>query len=200
MSQAQQIEQYVARRLRWLRDLPEHPRKAALAHLRRGVGRIPGDLPELWGMFLDGMPEELKSQNGKPTSAEWAIYLALTLYALHQQGHVLPGDDMNQQGVELGQAARRLVSPGEDPADSSIQKRLNALATAPQMREIAQHLRGMIQLLRAAGIPLGYTQLAKDLFYLQFQDSASRVRLRWGQDFYAIPAKDDQTEEERNHG
>lgn len=200
MSQAQRIEQYVARRLRWLRDLPEHPRKAALAHLRRGVGRAPGDLPELWGIFLEGMPEELESQTGKPTQGEWAIYLALTLYALHQQGHTLPGDDMSRQGVGLGQAVRRLVPQGEDPADSSIQRRFNALATAAQTREIAQHLRGMIQLLRAAEVPLGYAQLAKDLFYLQFPDSASQVRLRWGQDFYAIPSKNDQIEEETNYG
>lgn len=91
MSQAQRIEQYVARRLRWLRDLPEHPRKAALAHLRRGVGRAPGDLPELWGIFLEGMPEELESQTGKPTQGEWAIYLALTLYALHSRDTHCPG-------------------------------------------------------------------------------------------------------------
>ena len=200
VSQAQQIRQYAARQLARLRELPEHPRKAALANLRRGVGRAPGDLPELWGTFLRDMPEEWKSKTGDPTKAEWAIYLSLTFYALHQQGHTLPGDSMDRQGVGLGQAVRSLVPSKEDPADSSIQKRFNALATATQPREIAQHLRGIIQLLRAAGIPLNYAQLAEDLLYLQFPDSASRVRLRWGQDFYATPTEGNQTEEETNHG
>lgn len=54
--------------------------KARLANLRRGVGKLPGELPELWGSFLDGMPEELLSRNGEPTYAEWAVYLTLTLF------------------------------------------------------------------------------------------------------------------------
>ena len=90
MTQRQQLQRYVAARLRWLQTLPEHPRKAQLADLRRGVGRTPGELPELWGAFLQDMPEELQSATGNPTYAEWAIYLALTLYALHQQGQTSP--------------------------------------------------------------------------------------------------------------
>ena len=190
MTQRQQLQRYVAARLRWLQTLPEHPRKAQLADLRRGVGRTPGELPELWGAFLQDMPEELQSTTGNPTPAEWAIYLALTLYALHQQGQISP---MHKEGEGLGKAARQLVPPGQDPGESSIQKRFNALATATQMPEISHHLRGMIQLLRAGGIPLDYVQLAGDLYDLQFPDAMPRVRLRWGQDFYHAP-KEENTE------
>ena len=155
LQQLQQLQRYVAVRLHWLQTLPDHPRKAQLAGLRRGVGRTPGELPELWGAFLQDMPEELQSTTGNPTYAEWAIYLALTLYALHQQGQTSP---MHKEGEGLGKAARLLVPPGQDPGESSIQKRFNALATATQMPEISHHLRGMIQLLRAGGIPLDYVQ------------------------------------------
>ena len=86
----EQVKNQVRQKIKQLQDLPEHPRKAALANLRRGVGRVPGDLPELWGSFLLGMPQELQSINGEPTRAEWSIYLALTLYAMHQQGNELP--------------------------------------------------------------------------------------------------------------
>lgn len=187
MTQRQQLQQYVAARLRWLQTLPEHPRKAQLANLRRGVGRVPGDLPELWGAFLQDMPEELQSSTGSPTPAEWAIYLSLTLYALHQQGQTSP---MHKEGEGLGKAARLLVPPGQDPGESNIQKRFNALATAAQMPEISYHLRGMIQLLRAGGIPLDYVRLACDLYDLQFPDAMPHVRLRWGQDFYHDPKED----------
>ena len=189
----QLIRNYVAQRLFRLQTLPEHPQKAALANLRRGAGRLPGELPELWGIFLQDFPEELESRDGKPTRAEWAVYLALTLYALHQQGHALPADNMHRPDVRFGRAVRSLVKEGETPEDSSVLRRFNALATASSMPERAQHLRGMVQLLRAEGIPLDYLQLAEDLYWLQSPASAAGVRLRWGQDYY-YAAKQKETE------
>ena len=50
------VHEFATKRLRALVDLPERPRKAMLAKLRRGVGRVPGDLPELWGAFLADFP------------------------------------------------------------------------------------------------------------------------------------------------
>lgn len=60
--------------------------KASLANLRRGIGTTPGDIPELWELFLQDLPEEMLSRSGVPTHAQWAVYIALTLFALHQQG------------------------------------------------------------------------------------------------------------------
>lgn len=198
----QLIRTYVARRLGWLQTQAEHPQKAILANLRRGVGHAPGDQPELWGVFLQDFPPELESQDGVPTRAEWATYLALTFYALHQQGHGLPGDNMHRKDARFGQAVRKLVKPGEQPEDCSVLRRFNALATASSMPECAQHLRGIIQLLRAGGIPLDYVQLAEDLYWLQNPATAQRVRLRWGQDYYYTPktAETDQPQEtEKEH-
>ena len=41
------VRRDTAARLFRLQHLPEHRQKAALANLRRGVGRVPGELPEL---------------------------------------------------------------------------------------------------------------------------------------------------------
>lgn len=181
----------VAKRIGALQRLPEHPRKAALANLRRGVGTKPGDLPELWGAFLQELPEELLSKTGEPTPGEWAVYLTLTLYALHQQGHDLPAAPMHRDGEPLGSAVHRLVKPDETPEDSAILRRFNALATAEAMPERAHYLRGIVQQLRAAAIPLDYVRLSADLLDLQLPDGAARVRLRWGQDFYRQPNTQD---------
>lgn len=62
------------------------------------MGRQPGDLPALWGALLADMPEQLQGSNG-PSKAEWAVYTALTLFALHQQGEA--GVSMNQPGRTL---------------------------------------------------------------------------------------------------
>ena len=61
---AKQIAGLVERRIQQIQGLPEHPRRAALANLRRGIGRAPGELPELWGSFLQEMPPEFFSRNG----------------------------------------------------------------------------------------------------------------------------------------
>lgn len=85
------IHDYVAGQLSRLWSLPKPQRRARLAELRRGVGHQPGDLPALWGSFLQELPKGLWGRETaagecrKPSEAEWAVYLALTLYALHQQ-------------------------------------------------------------------------------------------------------------------
>ncbi len=193
-----QVYSYVERQIHRLQALPPHPQKAMLAKLRRGVGKDPGELPELWGIFLQELPEELMSKTGQPTAAEWAIYVSLTMFALHQQGRER---SMNSEEMKFGQAVRLLAEPGQEPQEGSAYRRFSALVTAQSLLEISQHLRGIIQLLRQKEIPLNYPALAKDLFLLQFPSSAPQVKLRWGQDYYYIPQEkeNNKNKETDNH-
>ena len=109
----QDVKMYAAQQLHRLQALPDNQRRAELAKLRRGIGHAPGELPELWGSFLLEMPESFQSRSA-PSAAEWAVYLALTLYAVHQQGNDRP---MNCPGNTLGRAVRQLAernSAGQD--------------------------------------------------------------------------------------
>ena len=204
----QDVKMYTAQRLHRLQALPDNQRRAELAKLRRGIGHAPGELPELWGSFFLEMPEELQQNGpGGPSAAEWAVYLALTLYAVHQQGNDRP---MNCPGNTLGRAVRQLAerntAAGQDWTEASVLRRFNALATAEEITEISHHLRGMIQLLSAAkdgGIPLDYPQLAADLYELQCTDprypqTPAHVRLRWGQDLYRDPKPAPKENEKEN--
>ena len=201
----QDVRMYTEQRLHWLWALPDNQRRAELAKLRRGVGRAPGDLPELWGSFLRGMPEDFQGRSG-PSHAEWAVYLALTLYAVHQQGNDQP---MNCPGNTMGRAVRQLAerNAGKDWEESSVLRRFNALATAEEITEISHHLRGMVQLLSAAkdgAIPLDYPQLAVDLYGLQCTDPRytqipANVRLRWGRDLYCETKNASSEEEEKEN-
>ena len=200
------IHDYVAGQLSGLWSLPKPQRRARLAELRRGVGHQPGDLPALWGSFLQELPKELWGRETaagecrEPSEAEWAVYLALTLYALHQQGE--ENVSMNEKGCTLGRAVRLLAqnsaAAAQDWTESSVLRRFNALATADSMPEVSHHLRGMIQLLRREGIPLDYPQLAEDLYQYQFVDGAPNVRLRWGRDLYASPTEKTKENEKEN--
>ena len=200
------IHDYVAGQLSGLWSLPKPQRRARLAELRRGVGHQPGDLPALWGSFLQELPKGLWGRETaagecrKPSEAEWAVYLALTLYALHQQGE--ENISMNEKGCTLGRAVRLLAqnsaAAAQDWTESSVLRRFNALATADSMPEVSHHLRGMIQLLRREGIPLDYPQLAEDLYQYQFVNGAPNVRLRWGRDLYASPTEKTKENEKEN--
>lgn len=180
--QAGQVKQIVARKLSQLHtQAGENSLRGALAQLRRGIGRTPGDLPELWGFFLGDVPEEMLGQT-EPSGAEWAIYTALTLFALHQQGKDPVRDWMNETGMGLGTAIAKLIQQPEDEA--RVTRRFQVLATSSSMVELAHHMRSMVQLLRASGIPLDYPALAEDLYWYQNIHAVAYVRLRWGQDFY----------------
>ena len=174
----------------------ENQAKATLANLRRGVGRKPGDMPELWGILLQDLPEEMLSRGSEPSYAEWALYAALTLFALHSQGRDIQKEAMNQSGQSFGAAVRRLAHSDDDM--ERIRRRFNAVATSSDMTELTHHLRGMIQLLRADGIALDYPALAADLFNYQFPSRAPSVRLKWGQDFYRVKSNENESEE-TNH-
>mgnify|MGYP004556655915 CR=1 FL=1 len=175
------VRAYVHKRLaQWQSQTNEHLLRADLANLRRGLGKKPGDLPELWGLLFQELPEELMSRTGEPTWAEWAVSGALTLYALHRQG---VGRCMHADGQRLGAAVGRLAG-GDEERLKVVQRRFNAFATARSMPECMNHLRGLIQLLRSKEIPLDYVDLAGDLYEFQMPGGAARVRLRWGQDFY----------------
>ena len=173
--------------------------KAILANLRQGVGHVPGEIPQLWGAYLQEMPEELYSQSGKPSRAEWAVYTALTLFALHQQGHDPSKDPMNKTGCSFGCAVAKLVH-SEDEKERVL-RRFNAAATASDIAETAYHLRTLIQMLRGEGIPLDYPALAKDLYFYQNVELSPSIRLKWGQDFYRELNTKNKTnnEKEENH-
>ncbi len=187
---------FVAGRIRRLQTEPnEGAVRAELAQLRRGIGMVPGEVPELWAVLFDGLPEELMSRNGKPTAAEWAISIALTLYALHQQGKNPAQESMHRQDCPLGASVHRLAGNDEDKL-KAVRRRFNAMATAQDIEECAHYLRGLVQLLKAEDIPLDYVKLTEDLFWFQFDEGRQRVRLTWAQDFYKTT--DDNKEENSN--
>lgn len=153
----------------------------ALAELRRGIGKIPGEIPQLWGYYLESMPEEFYGDT-EPSRAEWAVYAALTLFALHQQGKDPQINPMQKDGQSLGAALSCLVH-GENDRERII-RRFNTIATASSVEELFHYMRSAVQLLRGESIGLDYSKLAGDIYCFQFAELTSNVQLKWGQDFY----------------
>ena len=184
------VSQYMSKQLNSLINQKDSSGgKARLARLRRGAGRVPGEIPELWGEFLNGMPENFISSNGEPTYAEWAIYISLTLFALHQQGNT---NSVNCRGKSLGMAAAELMSENTDEERERVLRRFGPVVTAKDMSELFYHLRCLIQLFSSKGIGLDYEMLADDIMWFQFDDKRKSVQLRWGQDFYYKKGEDEE--------
>ena len=166
--------------------------RAMLAKLRRGIGKQPGELPELLEILLGGMPEEMYGKDGKPSYAEWAIYTALTLFALHQQGKekdrpmsVAGKPEDNVAGNSLGAAVGYLVKR-DRKREPAIKRRFDAVITANDFTELSYHARGLVQLLRAEDIPLDYPRFAEDLYWYQFDERRNHIRMKWGEDYYRL--------------
>ena len=67
-----QVMSFVRKKLMYWQTEPNpHLVHADLANLRRGIGKKPGELPQLWELLFRDFPEELMSQNGNPTWEEW---------------------------------------------------------------------------------------------------------------------------------
>jgi CRISPR system Cascade subunit CasB len=188
MSEVKRLTAFVTGKLERLQPGDDTAaRRAALARLRRGVGKEAGSVPDLWQYLYEGFPDELKGKGGTPSYAENAAHAALTLYAMHAQG---TGNVHDKDAGSLGTAANRLkrMKPDNEPG---IKRRFDALATAGTAAEINRHARGIIQLLRQGDIKLDYAGFAADLYNLQFgSESAGKVLRRWGRDFYRFDNKD----------
>jgi CRISPR system Cascade subunit CasB len=161
---------------------------AALAQLRRGVGKPVGAIADLWQLTLEGIP--LPPRYGEEaTTNERAAHTALTLYALHQQSR---REGMHRPGHSIGAAARILTR--RTPSPEATRRRFQALGTATTFEEVSHHARGLISQFRTLGIPLDYGQFADQLVGLLHPATADRVRLSWGRDFYR-PADGERTDE-----
>ncbi len=164
---------------------------ATLARLRRCDPSDVGAEPLVWGVTLGDLPDELTGFHGNrsalPTPAERALHASLVLYAMHQQSQ---DEGVHRRGVSLGYAVGQLARAraSEEEMDTATLARFHQTALAADFAGHVQHLRGLIQLMRAQKPTLGldYGLLAVDLWQLAdpFQDSRD-VLARWGRDLHA---------------
>lgn len=152
---------------------------ADLAALRRGVGRAPGSVPEMWPYYRAIVDDAVAASGGVPRSLE-AEHAALTLFSVHQQSQ---SACMHHADVGVGAALLRLRRSEKFSVDA-LDRRVHAAATATDAGELVAHLRGLVTQLRAISQPLDYSSLARDVYDWRFPDSRARVRRRWGLQYY----------------
>ncbi len=149
----------------YLKNLEKPPKdSAALAHLRRGLGRKPGAAMEMYPYVGRFLTHETKQ------SYESAVFIVAALFAFYP-------DAKNASG-NLGASLRQL----KDKSDS-IEKRFVALLNA-EADELPYHLRQMIGLLKSGEkpIPVNWEQLFKDIQH--WNNDQRFVQRKWAEQFW----------------
>jgi len=158
--------------------------RGALADLRSGLGKEPGQMARVHKHVVPHLPE--KNDNDR-----W-YYLIATLFGAYPQ---------HRNGRSLGTAFRPLKKKSD-----SMEARFVALLNA-HPDDLDDHLRHAVSLLKNNDPPqpLDWFRLLQDL--LQWGKTDGRVQLRWAREFYKNPSlaanmtNSDSTvkEEDQNH-
>lgn len=177
----QTVDSHVSR-LQWGYREDHAQAVATVARIRRGAGKPAGETPDLWGLigaealYVRGWREEDAGH------AEVAVHMAVTLWALHQQGH--HAADMHiKDGPGLGKAVRRLMP--DAAIDEPIRKRFVRAGTATSVDALATRLRELVLLLRRDDIAMDYGKLASQLYVWQRPGGRAEVHRAWGRSFHS---------------
>jgi CRISPR system Cascade subunit CasB len=137
--------------------------RAALARLRRGLGKEPGTVADMHGLVLPWLPA------GLPRRHEDACYLVAALFASHPQA--------GGAGT-LGQSFARLAGATES---DSVERRFVALLNCHE-DELPALLRHAVSLLKSKEVPVNWRQLLYDVQHWSHPDRY--VQRDWARDFW----------------
>ena len=167
--------------------------RAALATLRRGLGKAPGQAPEVFRYVVPALPPgDLDDQQ------EADYYLVAALFALHppKAGAALDRPDFGAAMRELSQRVTTRRRPADAPQaaeggddddsgalDPGVERRMAALLAASR-DDLPDHLRHAVGLLSThEEIPVGWARLLYDLGRWDSPDRAAQRK--WARSFWA---------------
>lgn len=141
--------------------------RAALAMLRRGLGKQPGEAMEVY-RYIGNF-----AANAKGKMHEEALHTVATLFGFYPS----PNREGDKYDSNLGVSVSELAAKSNR---ESVQKRFVALLDA-HSDDLPNHLRQMIGLLKANDVRINWLQLLNDL---NWWDSDGReVQRRWAKSF-----------------
>jgi CRISPR system Cascade subunit CasB len=156
-----------------LEGLKESKDRAALAKLRRGLGKKMGT-PEMYPYIVPFL-----------SSNEWQhenYFLIASLFAFHPEP--------SPRGWTMGTVFRHIAEGSES---ESVEKRFIHLMSA-DAEDIGEYLRHAISLAKSKRVGVDYHQLLSDL---NFWDHPDRfVQLRWAKDFWGTTTPKNEKGEE----
>jgi CRISPR system Cascade subunit CasB len=169
--------------IEYLESLSQREDRAALAALRRGLGRPPGTVPDMYRYVVPWLPADA------PPWIEDAAYTVAALFAFHPQS-----GGAGNMGAHFGQARAR--DPQGD--HTALERRFTALLAA-HPEDLPVYLRQAVSFLRSKEVPVHWGQLLYDLRDWGHPERRTRVQKRWARAFWGRPdqeSTENQTQEE----
>jgi CRISPR system Cascade subunit CasB len=154
--------------------------RAALAALRRGLGKEVGDAPQMY-------PYIVRALDGVDEHHEGAFYLIASLFALHPSVGPVDAERRANLGVSLLRLALEIEREGNKR--DGVDRRMVALLNASP-RDLPEHLRHAIGLLKSKDIAVDWAQLLRDVQDWGLPDH--RVQRAWARAYWAsVPTEAD---------
>lgn len=161
------------------RPAARRPSGEELAVLRRGLGRPVGTVLEMFRFYTCPV-DDFAARRGEVSAEQEAEHIALALYGLHQQSQER---SMHHDKIGLGRAMRELRHH-ERTSDEAVDARFHQAFSATSTAALQMRLRGLVTQLKDIKQPLDYNCLTDDLHAWRRPDTRSRVRRRWGLEYY----------------
>jgi CRISPR system Cascade subunit CasB len=171
-----------------LLELARQQDRGALAALRSGVGKRPGEAGRMFPYVAPFLPAAAAS--GPVVEA---AFLTAALFAAHP----LHGP-IGSLGASLWRATKQPGNPGGKHEKEGVERRLAAALDA-HADDLPHHLEGLITLCESAGAPVDWHQFQRDVAGLLSEwtvraDSRrlvrDMIRIRWARDFWRGPGHD----------
>ena len=161
--------------------------RPALAALRRGLGKRPGEAPEMFPVLIPLLPP------GRlwPWD-ETCAYTIAALFAMHPA--VWRGAEEGRWRRNLGASMRRL----REATDSEGPERRMVALLNSDGDDLPEHLRGIVALLRSADVPVDWTQLTHDL--LRWNRESREVQRRWATAYWGYQEQEQALDEHADGG
>jgi len=151
----------------YLVNLSKREDRAALAALRRGLGKPPGTAPEMFKWVVPWT-------SGLSRAQAENLFLVASLFGMHPE---------NTESGNIGTAFATIR--GQDlGGGESTEKRFVALLSA-NYTDLPNHLRHAIGLARSKKVPVNYAQLLADLRY--WNAESHTVQRDWAREFWTRP-------------
>jgi CRISPR system Cascade subunit CasB len=151
--------------INYLCKLKDEDNRAALAHLRRGLGKPPGSEPQVYPYVVPWI-------QGKNQKESESYFIIASLFALHPE-HIETGN--------MGMTFRQIWN--ESDQSDSIEKRFVQLLNSNR-EELPHRLRHAVSLAQSKGISINYNSLLLDVRWWDFNDS-KRTQQYWAKEFWA---------------
>jgi CRISPR system Cascade subunit CasB len=167
----------------FLESLYERDDRAALAALRRGLGRAPGEAGEMHRYVVPRV-------QGLSERQEDAYYTVAALFALYPGRSWRPTGDGSKRETNFGASFGLLARTNQESA--SVERRFVALLNCRQ-EELPEHLRNAVSLLRSKEIPVNWAQLIVGINRWNYEDR--RVQREWARAFWSLAVESESVDD-----